>query len=83
MRKILVLAIAGIIFGVVMAGSGAATALDPELVKIGVSSGVISFGMEGNASFLAPMPIFYNVKPMHTPIYKYDFHATQHMICTD
>ena len=68
MRRILAIAITGIIFGVVMNGAGVAGATDIEFVKSVVSSGV-SVGMTSNASFLAPMPVNCSVIPVEGTAY--------------
>jgi len=63
MRKLLATSIAGIIFGVIIAGAGVAGNFDAQAIKFGISNGYISIGMESNASFLAPIPINYSITP--------------------
>jgi len=72
MRKIVVIAIVGIIFGVITAGAGVTEKVDPELVKFMRYRGYIALGMESNASFLAPMPINYSLIPTYIPTCEYN-----------
>ncbi|HDN51350.1 MAG TPA: hypothetical protein ENG06_06225 [Thermoplasmatales archaeon] len=82
MRRMMTIAIAGMVLGVVMAGAGIVR-VDHELVKSAKYYGIVSVGMGNNASFLAPMPINYSIIQLYAPYSTHDFFATPRMISTD
>lgn len=62
MSRILTIFILCLFIGVIVAGSGVALELNPEEIVVAANNGIITYGMDINASFLAPMPtISYNV----------------------
>ena len=64
MKKILPFLTVVLMAGVVMYGSGSIVALNTTEIQTVQKYGVIQFGMENNASFLAPMPINIHITPM-------------------
>ncbi len=64
LKKVITIAMAVIFVGVIVYGSGSIIQVNASSLQTAKKYGIIQVGMENNASFLAPMPISFNLNQM-------------------
>jgi hypothetical protein len=72
MKKIITTTITGIIFGVIIFGSGCVVSLEPNYIKNAQENGIIYLSIDNNASFLAPTPINIVINSTYDNQYYFD-----------